>query len=186
MSSPPPFSESELRAAVAQATSWADTLRRLGYAVKGANHRTVQRWASAWDVCTDHFDPNIGRRNRSRARAKPLEEAMVKNSTYARGKLKERLFAAGIKRRECEMCGQSEMWNGHRMSLVLDHINGVSNDHRLEKPADRLRQLRRDARDALRAQSAARANVPTLRNRVCAPAYTASVLLDELCRRCER
>jgi hypothetical protein len=132
MPSPPPFSERELRAAVAQATSWADTLRRLGYAVKGANYRTVQRWASAWDVCTDHFDPNIGRRNRSRARAKPLEEAMVKNSTYARGKLKERLFAAGIKRRECEMCGQSEIWNGHRMSLVLDHINGVSNDHRLE------------------------------------------------------
>jgi ribosomal protein S27AE len=55
-----------------------------------------------------------------------------RHSTYARGKLKERLFAAGIKQRECEMCGQSEIWNDHRMSLVLDHINGVSNDHRLE------------------------------------------------------
>ena len=30
------------------------------------------------------------------------------------------------------MCGQGELWNGRRMSLVLDHINGVSNDHRLE------------------------------------------------------
>ncbi len=132
MPSPPPFSEAELRAAVAQATCWADTLRLLGYAVKGANHRTVQRWARKWNICTDHFDPNISRRNKTRARAKPLEEALVANSTYARGKLKERLLGAGIKLRACEMCGQGETWNGHRMSLVLDHINGVSNDHRLE------------------------------------------------------
>jgi hypothetical protein len=132
MPSQPPFTEAELRAAVAQATSWADTLRLLGYVVKGANYRTVQRWAGRWSVRTDHFDPNIGRRNRTRARAKPLEEALVENSTYARGKLKERLLTAGLKRRACEMCGQGEIWNGQRMSLVLDHINGVSNDHRLE------------------------------------------------------
>ncbi len=129
---PPPFTESELREAIAQATNWAETLRLLGYAVKGANHRTVQRWARNWDIGTDHFDPRIGRRNRGRARAKPLEEALVENSTYARGTLKVRLFEAGLKQRECEMCGQGELWNGHRMSLVLDHINGVSNDHRLE------------------------------------------------------
>lgn len=54
------------------------------------------------------------------------------NSTYARGKLKERLLAAGIKRAACELCGQQELWRGRRMSLVLDHINGISNDHRLE------------------------------------------------------
>ncbi len=56
---------------------------------------------------------------------------MVENSTYRRGKLKRRLYAAGLKQRACEMCGQGEEWNGRRMALVLDHINGVSNDHRL-------------------------------------------------------
>ena len=57
---------------------------------------------------------------------------MVENSTYQRGQLKDRLFAEGLKQRVCELCGQGEVWNGRRMSLVLDHINGVSNDHRLE------------------------------------------------------
>jgi hypothetical protein len=57
---------------------------------------------------------------------------MVENSTYRRGKLKERLLAAGIKKPVCEMCGQGELWHGNRMSLVLDHINGIANDHRLE------------------------------------------------------
>ncbi len=130
MPRPRPFTETELREAVSRATCWADTLRSLGYAVKGANHRTVQRWAKHWDISTEHFDPRSGRRNRTRA--KPLEEVLVENSTYARGTLKERLFETGLKQRVCEMCGQGESWNGRRMSLVLDHINGVSNDHRLE------------------------------------------------------
>jgi hypothetical protein len=61
MPSPPPFSEEALRVAVAEATCWADTLRLLGYSAKGANYRTVQRWARIWGVPTGHFDPNLRR-----------------------------------------------------------------------------------------------------------------------------
>lgn len=132
MSWPPPFSEPDLRAAIAQAESWAGTLRALGYDVKGANYRTVQRWAARWEISTVHFDPNAARRREIRRRETPLEEALVENSSYHRGNLKGRLLAAGIKQPVCEMCGQGELWRGARMSLVLDHINGVSNDHRLE------------------------------------------------------
>lgn len=32
----------------------------------------------------------------------------------------------------CEKCGQDENWYGEHMSLILDHINGVNDDHRLE------------------------------------------------------
>jgi hypothetical protein len=85
-----------------------------------------------WGISTQHFDPNAVRRAASAARARPLAEVMVENSTYQRGQLKRRLFAAGLKQRVCEMCGQGEDWYGRRMSLVLDHINGVANDHRLE------------------------------------------------------
>lgn len=115
-----------------EASCWADALRYLGYAVKGANYRTVQGWAKRWDISADPFDPNQGRRRGSRATAQPLEEVLVENSSYARGKLKERLFATGLKQPICEMCGLDEFWHGNRMALVLDHINGVSNDHRLE------------------------------------------------------
>ncbi len=56
----------------------------------------------------------------------------MENSTYAVGSSRIDSSLWGLKRRTCEMCGQGEIWNGRRMSLVLDHINGVSNDHRLE------------------------------------------------------
>jgi hypothetical protein len=57
---------------------------------------------------------------------------MVQHSTYKRAWLKRRLFSEGIKQPACEMCGQGEIWLGRRMSMILDHINGVPDDHRLE------------------------------------------------------
>jgi hypothetical protein len=132
MAQRPPFSEADLRTAIEQSICWADALRFLGYTVKGANYRTLQRRARQWDISTDHFDPHAGRRRAGLSRQIPLEQVMVQGSTYARGKLKKRLLRLGLKQPICELCGQGEIWKGRRISLVLDHINGVSNDHRLE------------------------------------------------------
>ena len=127
-----PFSEHEARAAIAAATCWADALRVLGYEVKGANYRTLQNWARRWNVSTDHFDPNLGRNRAARAQEIPLSEVLVEGSTYNRYNLKRRLMTTGLLEPSCEMCGQGEIWRCRRMSLILDHINGVSNDNRIE------------------------------------------------------
>ncbi|MGB2240169.1 MAG: HNH endonuclease [Pseudomonadales bacterium] len=37
----------------------------------------------------------------------------------------------------CSSCGIGDEWNGKPITLQLDHINGVNNDHRL----DNLRML---------------------------------------------
>lgn len=57
---------------------------------------------------------------------------MVEHSTYCRSALKRRLYEHGLKERRCELCGQDEQWRGRPMSLILDHANGVRDDHRLE------------------------------------------------------
>jgi hypothetical protein len=46
--------------------------------------------------------------------------------------VKQRLYDAGLKARQCELCGQGEEWQGRHMSLILDHVNGVGDDNRLE------------------------------------------------------
>lgn len=66
------------------------------------------------------------------AAAIPLEEILVEGSTYSRGMLKKRLYSTGVKARRCELCGQGEDWRGRRMSLILDHINGIATDNRIE------------------------------------------------------
>jgi hypothetical protein len=127
-----PFSEGDLRAAIAQGLCWADALRYLGYEAKGHNYRTVKKWAAQWDIPTEHFDPTARTNRSARSREVPISEVLVENSTYPRGSLKRRLLREGIKQPICEMCGQGELWLGSRMSMILDHVNGVPNDNRLE------------------------------------------------------
>jgi hypothetical protein len=86
-----------------------------------------------WQIPTAHFDPQRARqRGLQRPRLTPIEEILVEGSTFNRSNLKQRLYEAGLKARACELCGQGEEWRGQPMSLILDHINGVPNDNRLE------------------------------------------------------
>jgi hypothetical protein len=126
----PRYSESETRIAIAESFSWAEALRRLGMRPAGGNAKTLQRYArEVWDIPTDHFDQN---RRRIVHRGQPLSEILVEGSTYNRGSLKRRLYSEGLKKRRCELCGQDEVWQGRQMALILDHINGVGTDNRIE------------------------------------------------------
>ena len=92
----------------------------------------LRKWARIWEIPTDHFDADAVRALSIGTVARPLREVLVEGSTYSRGNLKRRLFAEGLKDRECEICGQKELWHGRRMALILDHVNGVRDDNRLE------------------------------------------------------
>jgi hypothetical protein len=127
----PTYSEEQAREAIAASLSFAESLRRLGKCPTGGAAAVLKKWTVRWGISTDHFDPYAASRARRSARI-PLVEILVEGSTYHRGKLKERLFEEGLKQRRCELCGLGEIWHGRRFSLILDHINGVSNDNRIE------------------------------------------------------
>jgi hypothetical protein len=128
----PRYTETEVKDAVLGARSMAEALRRLGLRPAGGNHLTLKGLIAHYDVSTDHFDPNWALRYERPDRAISLDKILVAGSTYHRGHLKRRLFDEGLKRRRCELCGQDEIWRGEPMALILDHINGVPNDNRLE------------------------------------------------------
>jgi hypothetical protein len=127
----PRYSFDEAQAAIAASRSWVDALRRLGMCTGGGNAQTLKKWARRWAISTIHFDHDAPRTGRARSRI-PLTEILVPGSAYHRGHLKDRLYEEGLKHRQCELCGQDESWNGRTMALILDHINGVATDNRLE------------------------------------------------------
>jgi hypothetical protein len=128
----PRYSGEEAAEAIAASRSFTDALRRLGMRPAGGNHATLKKYAALWSIPTDHFDPHTIRLEALRRGRVPLARVLVEDSTFSRGHLKERLYAEGLKDRRCDLCGQGEIWRGQRMSLILDHANGIANDHRLE------------------------------------------------------
>ncbi len=128
----PRFTEEQLRAAVAISFNWTETLRNLGYCPSGGNPATIKKYVERWDLDTSHFDPDRVRHRGLGGQSIPLDEILVEKSTYNRSNLKQRLFAEGLKERQCEFCGQGEIWQGEQMGLIIDHANGVRDDNRLE------------------------------------------------------
>lgn len=46
-------------------------------------------------------------------------------------KLKKKLYKAGIKKPECEKCGQTNEWNGEPLVMHMDHIDGDNTNNLL-------------------------------------------------------
>ncbi len=126
------YTEEQARAAIAASYSWAESLRKLGLCPSGGAWRVLKKYADLWEISTEHFDPTRCIEGNFSLPARPLDEVLVEKSTYSRQHVKRRLFQEGLKEPVCEMCGQDEMWHGRPMGMILDHINGVRDDHRLK------------------------------------------------------
>ena len=59
----------------------------------------------------------------------PIAELLQRG--VSRYNIKLRLLRNGLLPKACAHCGLDE-WRGKPLSLHIDHINGVKNDHRLE------------------------------------------------------
>lgn len=111
-------------------------LDNLGLRRAGGNYGTIQKYITSYGINTEHFEVEEMKQlsllsDRLKKKIK-TEDILIQYSSYSRAKLKERLYKEGYKERVCEICGQGEEWNGKKMSLILDHINGVWNDNRIE------------------------------------------------------
>ena len=63
---------------------------------------------------------------------RPNEEVFVENSDYARHHIKRRVIEESLVPYKCFACGNKGEWMGKPLPLILDHINGVNNDNRVE------------------------------------------------------
>jgi 5-methylcytosine-specific restriction endonuclease McrA len=61
----------------------------------------------------------------------PDDQVFIEGSTIARHHVKRRLMKSGQIKYECARCSNPGTWQGERLSLHLDHINGIHNDNRL-------------------------------------------------------
>lgn len=128
------WTDEQLAAAVAESTSYRMVLIKLQLIPAGGNYEQIKRRIKELSIDSKHFTGmgwNIGLKFKPNP-ARPLEEILVIGSTAQSFVLKKRLFAEGLKRPACELCGWAQVSEDGRIPVELDHVNGNHADNRLE------------------------------------------------------
>ena len=123
-----------LKNAVNTCTSYRQVLTKLGLREAGGNYSQIKKYIKEYKLSIKHFKGQGWKKGLSGLDLPriPLEKILIKNSNFQSYKLKKRLFAAGLKTARCEECGWKKISVDGRLPLELDHINGNSQDNRIE------------------------------------------------------
>lgn len=122
---------------VRESMTLSEVLIKLNIKSAGGNFQTLRNKIAEYKLSTKHFDAATARVENSRDKrlllGRSYDETFCEHSGVGRKVVKRwfkqlgRLFAC-----ELDGCGITEEWRDKKMSLILDHINGVHDDNRME------------------------------------------------------
>lgn len=113
------YKKIDIEKIIKNSNSKKECLENMG--IKSQSYDTLNRYIKKFNLDISHFN-----------KEKNINELLTKNSNHSIGNIKRRLIRENILKEECSKCGQSNIWFGEKISLILDHKNGVNNDNRLE------------------------------------------------------
>jgi len=119
----------ELKLLVSQSKSYGEVLSKLGLTGIRCERRTLKLRLEKDNISAFHLMHSVPDSFNPKKRTN--ESIFVEHSTADRVTARRRILSENLKKYECEICNIS-IWNGNLLSLILDHKNGVNNDHRLE------------------------------------------------------
>ena len=121
----------ELEKIVAESETLAEVMKKLGYS--GNRGNSVKGLKEYLDLLgIDYTKFSEKRMAMFSHPERELEELLVEDCDYTNPtRLKKRILRAGLLGDCCSICGIKE-WQGKKLVLQVDHINGNNRDNRLE------------------------------------------------------
>lgn len=95
---------------------------------KGANNRTLKQRLIKENIDFSHLKQAKGLTNKRYS----SEEIFTINEEIKRSSVKKRILKENLLPYICSCCKIKPFWKGKSLVLILDHINGIPNDHRIE------------------------------------------------------
>jgi len=119
-----------LEETVKHSINYSDVLSKMGYDVHSGLYKTLYFYLNKFGINDEHL--KNGKKQNKQGKPSNLDKILNNEIKYKNShNLKDRLYKEGLKERKCELCGQGEEWNGMKISLILDHINGKHWDNEL-------------------------------------------------------
>ncbi len=125
-----------LTSIVNSSKSIAEIIRGCEMISSGASYKILKKRLDEDQIDYSHIKlglgSNKGRRFLSNKNKIPISKILIENSSYNRGHLKKRLLSELGWENKCSKCNNNGDWLGQPLTIQLDHINGISNDNRIE------------------------------------------------------
>lgn len=118
----------ELREAIKQSRTLAETLKHLGLSRSGTAYKALKTYIEQLNIDTSHWMPYKPIFRKTNA---TIEEILVINSPCSAKYIRNYVIKNSLVPYVCACCGISE-WQGNTLTLQLDHTNGDNTDNRLD------------------------------------------------------
>lgn len=125
------ISDDEFIQLVNNSTCYSDILRYFSLSTSGESSRKVLKQRITELSCSVTHFVRYKLPSKESITKYTLSDILIEKSPYQnRARLKSRLLSENILTYKCAICGISD-WLGNKISLQLDHINGINNDNRI-------------------------------------------------------
>lgn len=122
------FSIQELQELCQASSTLKELCQKIGYkCLSGRTGDIVKNRLDKYEIDYSHFSLiNLNKEKRT------FENSFCKDSNASSKYIRQHYLKEHTKEYICSICGQKPFWNGKKLILTLDHINGKHNDNRLE------------------------------------------------------
>ena len=119
------YSESEIADFIAESSNFAEVLNKMERSSNsGSNRLLISHYAKEHNLDISHFN------NFSNIRTP--KDIFIEKSSASQNTVRKYYKRGNYSEYKCAICGLEPFWNGMELTMTLDHINGINNDHRLE------------------------------------------------------
>jgi hypothetical protein len=132
------FSHEEILDIINNSYSAAEAARKLGFEGKSGSTTRLRKYLNNLNIDFSHWTGQLWSKGKTiltdqRVCKKiKLEEMFVENSLAPRTHIRSLVLKNNLLEYKCNICNMLPIWNEKKLTLQLDHINGIRNDHRLE------------------------------------------------------
>lgn len=147
----------------------------------GSNYLTLVKRFKEEGIDYSKFSKNRTKTSGLKRRT-PIDKILISNSKVHRGLLKKTILNNNLIEYCCDVCKLKPLWNNIKLVLILDHINGIYNDNRLEN----LRFLCPNC-NSQTSTFAGRNKTKTIKTKICGECFKEKCLIiSSCCSKCSR
>ena len=121
------FTDKELEKFLSSSRSFRNFLKKAGYYTTGSGaYNSAKKYLNSKGIIIPEYNYKSVFYGKIEN-----EDFFIENSLLDRGTIKNRIIREKLIDYKCEGCNNEGIWKDKKITLELDHINGINNDNRL-------------------------------------------------------